>query len=171
MRTTIGILLLAIVGCNNNTPGPGGMPAPKPPEVTVSAVKSEMVTDYEDFPGRLEAVNSIEIRARVTGFLTKVNFEEGGIVKEGSVLFEIDPAPYQTELNRTEGIVEQMEGRSTRLKADFTRAVALRPKGAVSQEEYDKIVGDRTEAEGNLKVAQANRDLAKLKLGWTKVLA
>src|SRR5262245_11586295 len=98
-RVTLSALavatLLAFTGCNNNSQGPGGMPAPKPPEVTVSAVKSETVTDYEDFPGRLEAVNSIEIRARVTGFLTKVNFEEGGTVQEGSTLFEIDPAPYQ----------------------------------------------------------------------------
>src|SRR5207248_342977 len=71
----------------------------------------------------------------------------------------------------TEGVVQQMEGRLTRLKADFARAKTLQPKGAVSQEEYDKIVGDRTEAEGNLKVAEANRETAKLKLGWTKVLA
>jgi RND family efflux transporter MFP subunit len=150
--------------------GQTGGPPPKP-EVTVAPVISKTVTDYEDFPGRLEAVNSIDIRARVTGFLAKVNFKEGSLVHKDDVLFEIDPRPYQAELDRTEGVVLQMEGRLKRLQADFARAENLLPKNAVTKEEYDKIVGDRTEAEGNLKVAKANRETAGLKLGWTKVLA
>jgi RND family efflux transporter MFP subunit len=141
------------------------------PEVSVSVVIARTVTDYEDFPGRLDPVNSIDIRSRVTGFLAKVNFKEGSIVKKGEVLFEIDERPYKAELERTQGIVLQMQGRLERLKADFARAEMLLPKDAVSREDYDKIVGDKKEAEGNLQVAKANQETANLKLGWTKVEA
>jgi RND family efflux transporter MFP subunit len=172
MRTTYILICIliagAMAGCGTSAaPGPGSFA--KTPEVSVSAVISEKVTDYEDFPGRLEAVNSIDIRARVTGFLTKFNFKEGSIVKKGEVLFEIDNRPYKAELDRTQGIVLQMEGRLKRLQADFARAESLLPNNAISKEDYDKIVGDRTEAEGNLKVAKANLDTANLKLDWTKV--
>jgi RND family efflux transporter MFP subunit len=161
---------LAISGCGSSQ-GQAPGPQPKPPEVSVSAVVTEKVTDYEDFPGRLEAINSIDIRARVTGFLDKVNFKEGSVVKKDDVLFVIDPRWYKADLDRTEGIVLQMDGRLKRLEADFTRAKTLLPKNAISHEEYDKTVGDRTEAEGNLAVAKANRETAKLKLGWTEVRA
>jgi len=157
-----------MLGCGTSAAPPPG-PFSKIPEVLVSSVISEKVTDYEDFPGRLEAVNSIDIRARVTGFLTKFNFKEGSMVKKGEVLFEIDNRPYKAELDRTQGIVLQMEGRLKRMQADFARADSLLPINAVSKEDYDKIVGDRTEAEGNLKVAKANLDTASLKLDWTKV--
>jgi len=162
---------LTLAGCGTGQSQTNGPAQPKPPEVSVSTVVVETVADYEDFPGLLAAVNDIDIRARVTGFLAKVNFKEGSSVNEGDVLFEIDARPYKAELERTEGIVLQMEGRLKRLEADFARAKTLLPKNAVSQEDYDKIVGDRTEAEGNLKVAGANRETARLRLGWTQVVA
>lgn len=163
--------VIALVGCETSRAKPqAGGPA-KAPEVSVSAVVQDTVTDYEDFPGHLEAINAIDIRARVTGFLTKVNFTEGKFVKKGDVLFEIDARPYKAELDRTDGIVLQMEGRLKRLDADFSRAKTLLPKDAISKEDYDKIISDRTEAKGNLKVANANRATAALKLDWTKVEA
>jgi RND family efflux transporter MFP subunit len=161
----------AISGCGP-APAQSQLPPPKPPEVTVSKVVTRKVTDYEDFPGRIEAINAVEIRTRVTGFVTKVNFREGSIVKQGDVLFEIDPRPYKAEFDRTGGVVLQMDGRLKRLDADLARAKNLKAiPGAMSQEDFDKIVGDHTEAEGNLKVAKANLETAKLKLDWTKVEA
>jgi RND family efflux transporter MFP subunit len=162
-----------LIGCDSSQKEANGSaqreaPAPK---VSVSAVIAAQVTDYEDFPGRLEAVNDIDIRCRVTGFLTKVNFKEGNNVKKGDVLFEIDDRPYKAELDRTEGAVLQMEGRLTRLETELARAKTLLKKNAVSQEDHDKILGDRTEAEGNLKIAKANKETASLKYGWTKVEA
>src|SRR5438105_6356936 len=131
---------------------------------------TEKVTDYEDSPGRMEAVNAVEVRARVTGYLEKAHFKEGADVKEGDVLFEIDPRPYQAELARAEGNVVQAEGRLQRLEADYQRAARLLGKG-ISQEEFDKVAGDRTEASGAVTTAKANRDVANLNLGYTKVKA
>ena len=163
--------VFALGGCETSRAKPQAGAAPKPPEVSVSAVIQDQVTDYEDFPGHLEAINAIDIRARVTGFLTKVNFTEGKFVKKGDILFEIDARPYKAEKDRTEGAVLQMQGRLKKLKSDFKRAQTLLPKNAISQEDYDKTIGDRTEAEGNLKIAKANLDTAELKLDWTKVAA
>ncbi len=163
------LLLPVLAGCGTSQGQP--QMAPPPPEVSVAQVISKDVLDYEDFPGRLEAINTIDIRARVTGFLAKFNFLEGTVVQKGDILFEIDPRPYKAELDRTKGIVLQMEGRLKRLEADKARAETLLPKNAISREDYDRIVGDRTEAQGNLKVALANQETAELKLGWTKVEA
>ena len=119
----------ALVGCGSSQGQPQGQgQAPPPPEVSVSAVIKEKVIDYEDFPGRMEAINSVDIRARVTGFLTVFNFKEGSIVKKGDVLFEIDARPYKAELDRTEGIIMQMDGRLKRLEADFSRGNAIAQK-------------------------------------------
>ncbi len=160
----------AIVGCGHSQAQPGP-PPPQAPEVLVSRPITREVTDYEDFPGRLEAVNSIEIRARVTGYLDKVQFKEGADVNQGDLLFEIDPRPYQAELARAEANVVKSEGRLKRMDADYQRATALLPKGSIGREEFDRIAGDRTEALGAVGFAKANRDLASLNLNFTKVRA
>jgi RND family efflux transporter MFP subunit len=159
-----------LVGCRQSAPSPGGAKSP-PPEVTVIEAVGKEVQDYEEFPGRLEAVNSVEIRARVTGFLNSVTFKEGTTVKVDDVLFEIDPRLYETELKRTEGSVQQMTGRLTRLEADLLRANNLLNARSLSREDYEKLVGDRTEAQGLLEVAKADVHKAKIHLGWTKVKA
>jgi RND family efflux transporter MFP subunit len=164
-------LLVAVLlaGCAR-TPGQQHGPPPDP-EVEVSLPVTAQVTDYEDFPGRTEAVNTIDVRARVTGYLEKVHFKEGADVKEGDPLFEIDPRPYQAELARTEANLVQAEARLRRLNADWTRASGLIAKGAIGREEFDKITGDRAEAAAAVGVATASRDLAKLNLSFTNVRA
>jgi RND family efflux transporter MFP subunit len=127
------------------------------------------VTDYEDFPGRLEAVNSVEVRARVTGHLDKVHFKEGTDVKEGDLLFDIDPRVFRAEVNRAEANLVQAQAHLTRLEADYVRAVPLHRKGAIGQEEFDKITGDRAEATAAVGVARAAREQAELNLGFTRV--
>jgi RND family efflux transporter MFP subunit len=161
---------LAVAGCGKSQAqtGPPQMP---PPEVEVSLPLTGEVTDYVDFPGRVEAVNSVEIRARVTGYLEKVHFREGADVKQGDLLFEIDRRSYDAELARAEGNVLQTEGRLTRLNGDYERAQALQAKGAMSKEEIARITGDRTEAQGMLAVNKAARDLAALNVSFTKVRA
>jgi multidrug efflux pump subunit AcrA (membrane-fusion protein) len=129
------------------------------------------VRDYEDFPGRIEAKNAVEVRARVTGYLKKYHFVEGADVKEGDLLFEIDPRPYKAELARAQGAVTQCEGRLKRLEADYGRASDLLRRNAMSREDFDRIIGDRTEATGNLEVAKASLEMAKLNLDWTQVRA
>jgi RND family efflux transporter MFP subunit len=167
----LGFLLccLAIVGCGP-TPAQPSL-APPAPEVLVSLPVTREITDYVDFPGRIEAVNSVEVRARVTGYLEKVYFQEGADVKQGDLLFEIDARPYKAELARTEGNIMQSEGHLKRMEADYTRATDLLPKRAIGREDFDRIAGDRTEALGAVAVAKANRDMAALNVGFTQVRA
>src|SRR5262245_18610019 len=160
----------ALAGCGQSQ-GPNGPPPQQAPEVSVSLPVIKEVTDYEDFPGRIEAKRAVEVRARVTGYLEKFHFKEGAEVKKGDLLFEIDNRPYKAELARAEGSIIQGEGRLKRLEADLRRARDLSTKNAIATEEFDRISGDLKEAEGTLEVARAARDLAKLNMEFTKVKA
>jgi RND family efflux transporter MFP subunit len=160
--------LLTGCGPSQAQPAPG---QPPPPEVEVALPVTREVTDYADFPGRTEAVNSVDIRARVTGYLEKMHFKEGAFVKKGDLLFEIDPRPYQADFARTEANAVQTEAHLKRLDADYQRAMTLISKGAIGREEFDKINGDRAEAAAAVGVAKAQRDMASLNLGFTKIRA
>src|SRR6516165_9403920 len=122
MRTgLLPSLLLACAGTTGCGTPPAAPPPPPPPEVLVSTPLVRSVTDYEDFPGRTEAVVSVEIRARVTGYLDKVYFQEGAEVKQGDVLFEIDPRPYRAAYDQAVGNLTAMEARVNRLDSDLAR--------------------------------------------------
>jgi RND family efflux transporter MFP subunit len=149
-------------------------PSEAPPtavSVTVSCPVEQEITDFADFTGRTAAVDSVEVRARVWGYLDKVNFKEGAMVKKGDVLFEVEPRTYQAALDQAMGNVSQLEARLTRLDADLARARQLVSKGSMSREEYDRTVGDRGEAAGSLAAYRAAVDRARLDLEYTKVLA
>jgi RND family efflux transporter MFP subunit len=170
---TIRLLALSAVwivlaGC---APVPSGAPRSAPVSVTVSYPVERDVTDYADFTGRTAAVDSVEVRARVSGYLDKVNFKEGALVHKDDQLFEIDPRLYRADLARAKGAVAQIEARVHRLERDFGRAKLLLARAAVGQEEYDRYEGDYREAQANLEVAKANRDLAALNLDYTRVIA
>ena len=159
----------AVLGCDQ-----AQHPQPPPPgaaEVLVSLPITREVTDYEEFPGQTEAIPMVEIRARVTGYLSRVYFKDGADVNEGDLLFEIDPRPYQAALDRAQANLVQSDVHLKRLEADYQRAQNLYPKGAIGREEYDRIVGDRGEAVAAVGVAQANLNLAKLNLEFCKVRA
>ena len=111
----------------------------------------------------------MEIRARVNGYLDKINFKDGEEVKEGFVLFDIDPRQYDAELARTEASLAQAEAHAKRLTADYTRAVSLKGREVLSRQEYDQVTGDYTEANSAVGIAKAARDLAKLNQSYTKV--
>ena len=129
------------------------------------------VTDYEDFTGRTEAVATIEIRARVTGYLDKVLFKEGTEVKQGDPLFEIDRRTYQADCDRAEANLLQARAHLNRLQADLRRAASLLPSKSISQEDYDKVAGDCAEAEAAVKVSEAALHSARLNLDFTIVSA
>jgi RND family efflux transporter MFP subunit len=159
---------LGLAGCAR---APAHAPAAAPTSVSVSYPIERQITDYADFTGRLEAVYSVDVRARVTGYLDEVYFKDGDEVNEGALLFEIDPRPYKVELDRAEGSATQTEARLERLEADHRRAVALFGRKAISKEEFDRITGDYKEAMASLTVARANRDMAKLNFEFTRVRA
>jgi RND family efflux transporter MFP subunit len=128
------------------------------------------VTDYADFTARTAAVEAVGVRARVWGYLDKVTFTEGMLVKKGDVLFEIDPRTYQVALHQAEGNLASLDARLKRLDADLGRAEQLVGR-AMSREEYDRIAGDRGETAASIRAAQAAVDRAKLDLAFTKVTA
>lgn len=159
---------IALAGCTAN---PSERPVAALVPVTVSYPVERYVTDYADFTGRTAAVDSVELRARVWGYLDKVHFEEGAIVKKGDVLFEIDPLTYKAVLAQAEGNLASAEARVERLDADLARARRLLSARAMSREEFDKIDGDRGEAAASRAALKAVVERAKLDLQYTKILA
>ena len=146
-------------------------PAVAPPSVAVSYPVEREVTDYADFTGRTAPVDSVDLRARVWGYLDKVNFKEGAIVEKGEVLVEIDPLTYKAALSQALGNLASMEARVVRLEADLARVQRLIGSGTITREEYDKVVGDRGEAIASREALKAAVERAKLDLQYTKVIA
>ncbi len=158
---------LAIGGCKKAEPAPAA--AMKPPEVFVTTPTMAEITDFEDFTGRTKARRTIEIRARVTGYIDKIQFKDGGEVKQGDVLFEIDPRPYQRDVERAAATLEQAQAHLKRLERDYERANNLIASKQISREQFDLVVGDRAESDAAVRVATANLGTANLHLGYTKV--
>jgi RND family efflux transporter MFP subunit len=156
------------VGCTRE---PSPLAAVPPPEVSVAPPLEREVTDYDEYTGRLAALEEVEVRARVRGYLIKVNFTEGAEVKQGDVLFEIDPRPFQAELDAAKGQVAQWEAKLTRAEADVARNERLLPKGAASQKDLDTAIADRGEARAAIQSARAQVESAALDLEFTRVTA
>jgi RND family efflux transporter MFP subunit len=150
---------------------PAQGPTSKIPEVPVARPVVREVTDYEAFSGRTEAVNRIDLRCRVSGYLLKASFVEGADVKKDDVLFEIDPRQYRAEMDRAEAVLGLAEAKLKLAEANFKRATDLVARGAISQEEFNKLAGERAESEASIRVARSNSDLARLNLEFTRVLA
>lgn len=157
--------VLAVAGCARQAPPP---PQP-PPEVTVSKPVVREVTDYFEFPGQTEAVGEVEIRARVTGYLDKVNFVDGQAVKKGDLLYEIDPRPYQAALDRAEGELARLLAMADKAKVDLARSERLRPSGAISQDEYEQHQATLAVHEASIQSAHAAIKDAELNLEFTKI--
>jgi RND family efflux transporter MFP subunit len=168
MRFLLPGLCLFLAGCAR---GPAVAPEGAPAPVNVSHPVERNVTDHADFTGRTAAVDSVEVRARVLGYLDKVHFKEGALVKQGDLLFEIDPRPYRADLDRAVGTVATYEARVHRTEHDYRRVKNLLARGAVGQEEYDRYEADYREAAANLDVARANRDLAALNVEYSRIVA
>ncbi len=149
-------------------------PAPAaPPATTVSVaqVVSQDVAVWNEFSGRLEAVERVDVRARVSGAVQQVHFREGSLVKAGDLLVSIDPAPYQAEVSRLEAQVAAAQARVTYSQSEATRAKALLEDRAVARREFDEKDNAAREAAANLRAAQAALQSAQLNLGYTQVRA
>jgi RND family efflux transporter MFP subunit len=159
---------VVLTGCT----GPAEDPPPaKAIPVPVSYPVAQEVTDYADFTARIAAVDSVEVRARVWGYLKKVNFKEGTLVKQGDVLFELDPRPYEAERDRCLAALSSAKAHLTRTAADFRRADELLLKKVIAQADYDLAKGDCEEATAAVRVAEAALNTAELNLGFTKIVA
>jgi RND family efflux transporter MFP subunit len=159
---------VALTGCARES---SEAPAPAPVAVTVSYPVEREVTDYADFTGRTAAVDSVELRARVWGYLEKVNFKEGALVKKGDVLFELDPRPYQAVLNQAKAKVTQDEAQLTYDEAEHQRNLNLVRTGAASRSDLDKTAAARGVDIANVAADKATVASRQLDLEYTKVLA
>jgi RND family efflux transporter MFP subunit len=138
-------------------------------EVTVSQPVSREVTDYFEFPGQTAAVGEVEVRARVTGYLVQVNFEDGQVVKKGDLLFEIDARPYQAALDRAQGDLARLQAMLDKAQVDVARSEKLRPSGAASEDEYEQRVAQLAVHKASLQSAEAAVREAQLNLEFTKI--
>ncbi len=158
----------AVGGCEHHQ----AAAAPKgPPEVFVSTPVSKEITDYEEFSGRLEASQSILIRAHVTGYLLSHHFKEGGKVTKGQVLFLIDPQLYEAALANAQGNLLKAQGQFEQAKTDWNRVQKLRLGTEISAEEFNKFKGAFYIADGEQKAAKAQLKIAQVNMDYTKVHA
>ena len=164
-----GVLLAALIGlsgCGNDATATAQVPAP---QVSVASALEREVTEWDEFTGRVEAVESVEVRPRVTGYIESVNFSEGSTVRKGDLLFVIDPRPYRAELSIAEAELARAVARSELAASDAARSKSLVDIKAVSREEYDTRVNASREATANVAAARAAVDAAKLNLEFTRV--
>jgi RND family efflux transporter MFP subunit len=131
----------------------------------------QVVTEYEEFTGRTAATETVELRARVSGYLKKVYFDDGADVGKDELLFRLDDLPFIAEKERTAAAILQYEARAKRLQNQERRSRSLFDKQALSQDEYEAIKFDRDEAVASLAAAQASHELAKLNVEYAKIAA
>jgi multidrug efflux system membrane fusion protein len=159
-------VLLAIGGCGKSG---GGAQSPPPPQVSVAQVLEKRVKDWDEFTGRLQAVETVEIRPRVSGYIDKVVFTEGSQVKRGDLLFVIDPRPYQAEYDRAAADVKRYKTALDLARIELVRVQRLKDSGAVSEEELDERKSTVAQAEANVAGSEAALETASLNLNFTRV--
>jgi RND family efflux transporter MFP subunit len=160
-----GVFALAASGCGKTAP------PMQAPQVTVAAAVERVVADWDEFTGHFEAVNSVEVRPRVGGFVERVGFTEGALVRQGDVLFVIDQRPYLAEVSRTEALLAQARTRNQLAGVEVERAQKLMSTQAISREELDARTSGRAEGDAAVRGAEAAVRVARLNLDWTVVRA
>jgi RND family efflux transporter MFP subunit len=159
--------LMATSGCDKAV----AKSAPPPPAVTVAAPVVREVLDYDEYTGRFKAMEEVEVRARVKGYLQSVGFKDGDEVKKDQVLFQIDPRPFDAQVKIAEGMVAQLKAREVKADADVKRYQDLVPKGAATQQDLDKAIGELGEAKAGIGSAEAEVERAKLDQIYARVTA
>lgn len=170
----IMLLILLLSGCNqaeNPAPPPAQSAVPPPTKVKIAQPINQYVTEWDEYTGRIEAVESVDVRARASGYLEKVNFKAGAAVKKGDLLFQIDARPFQAQLNYAVAEWEKIKSQRELAKKDLVRAKNLLQAKAISTEEYDARQKGLQEAMAAVESAQAQVEIAKLNLQFTQVRA
>ncbi|HVY70438.1 MAG TPA: efflux RND transporter periplasmic adaptor subunit, partial [Verrucomicrobiae bacterium] len=163
----LGPLILGtlLAGCEKPPP-PATAP---PPAVSVATPVAREVIEWDEYIGRLESPETVEVRARVSGYLDKVHFKEGKEVKKGDLLFTIDPRPYKAESDRAEAEYERASSQADLAKNDAERAKRLISTKAISEEDFDTKNKTYNSALAAMKSAKAALDAAKLNLEFTEI--
>ncbi|EKS41841.1 MAG: multidrug efflux system membrane fusion protein [Afipia broomeae] len=173
---SVGLVILAAAGAlisttsNNRAKADAAAPPPATP-VSVADVKERETAIWDEFSGRLEAVEQVEVRSRVAGAIQEIRFREGALVQKDDILVVIDPALYAAEVARAEAQVAAAQSRLVFTKSDYERGQQLTGSNTISQRDQDNRINAYREAEANLKAAQATLKTAQLNLGYTEVRA
>ena len=162
------IALVVMTACGR---APEVAQAPAAPQVSVAKVLQQPVNEWDEVTGRLEAPETVEVRPRVSGQIDKVAFTEGSLVKKGDLLFQIDPRPFQAEVNRLEAQVAQARATAARTANEAERGERLKASNAISAELAETRSTTAQEARAGVAAIQAQLDLARLNLSFTRVTA
>jgi multidrug efflux pump subunit AcrA (membrane-fusion protein) len=160
-------LLLAITGCKKSNQ----FVAPPPPKVNVAKPVAEKITRYLEATGNTAAVASVDLVARVQGFVQDISYTDGAMVKKGDILFTIEPLPYQAKLQQAQAAEASAQAQLTNAAATFNRQEALQRQSVASVQNLDDARGQRDTAQANLAQAQANTQIAAINYSYTRVLA
>jgi RND family efflux transporter MFP subunit len=167
---TLGLAGLSLAALTLTSRAEEKPPAAPPLQaVTVAPVPEREISEWDEFTGRLEAVDQVEIRPRVSGYIQRIAFTEGREVRKGEVLFEIDPRPYQAELARAQAELERAKSAAALAASDVARADKLVKAQAISREEYDSRTSAEAQGGASVKAAEAAVETARLNLEWTRV--
>jgi RND family efflux transporter MFP subunit len=165
------LLLLCVAaagGCNRTQ---SKQVEAKPPEVEVATPVADTIRDFEVFTGRTQSINFVDLRSRVTGYLDKVNFEEGEDVKAGQKLFVLKLESFEADLRRAKATLTQMETQLTYAEQDYQRNLVLRAQGANTADDLQKSQANRDTASSGVQVARAALDISQQNLDWATITA
>ncbi|HEY2659505.1 MAG TPA: efflux RND transporter periplasmic adaptor subunit [Caulobacteraceae bacterium] len=163
----LGALILAGCGAEAQSVAP----AAPPPVVGVVTVTFKPLRQWDDFTGQLEAVDTVDLRPRVSGQLISATFQEGAKVHKGQVLFEIDPRPFQAEVDRLSAEADRSRAKAQLASADSDRGQRLLSQDAIAKEEAERLVSEARSARGDLGAAEASLRTAQLNLSFTRVVS
>ena len=165
------LIAVSLSACKPTVKGPGGGQQATVPDVTVAKPIARRLTDWDEFTGRLIAREKVEIRARVSGYLTEVHFKEGTEVKEGDLLFTIDPRPYQAIVQRAEAVLAQAKTNAELANIEAKNATTLRQGQVISTEESERRLKSAAGEQAAVRAAEAMVTTAKLDLEFTQIKA
>lgn len=160
--------VLVLSACGKGEEASQQMPAAK---VSIAEVIEQPINEWDEFTGRLEAPESVDIRPRVSGYIDRVAFDEGSLVKKGDLLFQIDPRPFEAEVKRLQAQLQQARANSTRTANEARRGDRLRQSNAISAELADARSSAATAAQAHVAAIQAELENAQLNLGFTRIAA
>jgi RND family efflux transporter MFP subunit len=163
----VAVCLLS-AGCKPSTQAPPPLP---PPPVTVATPIQKEIVEWDEYTGRTKAVESVQIRPRVSGYIDQIGFKDGQLVKPGDILFVIDPSPYQAALDIAIANRQNAEAERELQLANAARAEKLFQTKVTSKEEYDTSAAKKNQAIAQFAQASAQLNLAQLNLNWTQVKA
>ncbi|HTV03697.1 MAG TPA: efflux RND transporter periplasmic adaptor subunit [Luteitalea sp.] len=166
------LLLTAVALANGACTSTAAQPAgPMLPTVTVADAVGKEITEWDEFTGRLEAVNTVEVRPRVSGYVSSVRFREGALVRKGDLLFQIDARPFQAEADRLRAELQRTRSTQRRAQSELERAKRLTSENAMAGEEFERRVSVAEEVVAQIAAVEAALRAAELNLEFTRVVA